>query len=653
MGLQTHLVKSIWALFILALAQLLVLVQSGLAVEINVRANLSDAAIYIGDRVVLEVRVRGISDPELPELTLPNVEVTSEGGQRYSNSRISVINGRRTIHEDYGYTARYQLRPRQAGVVMIPAISVTHAGQTYSSRPLKLDVRAPEAQDHLLVEVTTDKPSYVLGERVTVWLDIWIRKLEVDGGILDVDPFFPNEPPHLQIPWFESLGDWKTSKLKTFVQPFLNQQRSGFHINDYIDQRSFFGRSRLEFTLPRQTVQKTRPDGTYAYFNYRLEKTFRPVRAGAQTLAPVLVKATLPTLVDQSGRARRTERIVASTEPLPITVQAVPSANQPPSFSGGVGEFELAAEASQTALKVGDPFTVTLTVRGTQDSLLETVRAPQLDKQQDLARDFKIHTDPPAVDTIDDTIKTFTYTLRPRHADVDAVPAIDMAYYNPATRQFYTAQSDPIALQVETSATLAASEVVVTDTDKPKSRLGRQLADGLLANYTGPEVLVPQRNRLRFTPLLGAFLAVPSLAYLLILLGQFWQRKRLQNPERQRSKRAARNALAALQALREQPDADDGALYAGLQQALTGYVRDRLELNRAGLTVDDITHHLQTQGVDGDLIQRTENLFHLCDNARYAPGGLAVAQRTHLLDDAKVLVQQLEATPLGQRTEGL
>ncbi len=544
------------------------------------------------------------------------------------------------------------MRPRQAGVVTIPAITITHAGQTYSSSPLKLNVRAPEAQDHLLVEVTTDKPSYVLGERVTIRLDISIRKLVVDGKFLNADPFFPSEPPHLQIPWFASLGDWKTSSLETFVQSFLNQQRAGFYINDYVDQRSFFGRDRLEFTLPRQTTQKTRPAGTFTYFTYRLEKTFRPVRAGTQTVATVLVKANLPTLVDNRGRARRTERVTASSEPLSVTVQAVPSANQPNSFNGGVGEFELMAAASPTELKVGDPFTVTLTVQGTPDSLLETVRAPQLDKQPDLSKDFKIHTDPPAVNTIDDTTKTFTYTLRPRHADVDAVPSIDMAYFNPATRKFRIARSDPIALRVEAAATLAASDVVVTDTSKPKSRLGRQLADGLLANYTGPEVLAPQHHQLQFTPILVAFLIVPPLAFVLTCLGQYWQRKRLQHPERQRSKRAARNALASLETLHQQANADNGALYAGVQQALTGYIRDKLDLNSAGLTVDDITRHLRAQGIDDGLIHQAGNLFHLCDNARYAPGGLAVTQRTHLLDDAKDLVQRLEETPLGQRTEG-
>lgn len=629
-----------------------ILAQPGLAADISVQATLANTTVYLGDSVGLEVRINGVRDPELPELSLSDVEVTSEGGQSFNNASITIINGRRSVVEHLGYIARYQLRPRQAGVVTIPAITITHTGQTYSSQPLQLRVQAPEAQDHLLVDVTTDKSSYVLGERVTVRLDVSIRKLVVDDDILDADPFFPSEPPHLQIPWFESLGGWKTTSLETFVQPFLNQQRAGFYINDYVDQRSFFGRDRLEFTLPRQTTQKTRPTGTFAYFTYRLEKTFRPVRAGSQTIGAVLVKANLPTLVDKGGRARRTERVVASSEPLSVTVDALPKANQPSSFTGGVGEFELTAAANPTDLKVGDPFTITLTVRGTPDSLLETVHAPQLDKQPELAKDFKIHTDPPVVNTIDDTMKTFTYTLRPRHADVRAVPPIDMAYYDPATRQFHIAQSDPIALQVEPSATLAASDVVVTNTRKPKSQLGRQLADGLLANYTGPEILVPQQNRLQFTPLMGALLIVPPLAYVLTCLGQYWRRKRRQNPERLRSKRAARQALTALEILHQQGDADSAALYAGVQQALTGYIRDKLDLNSAGLTVDDITHHLRVQGIDDDLIQQAGNLFHLCDNARYAPGGIAVTQRTHLLDDAQALVQRLEATTLGQRMEG-
>ena len=625
---------------------------AGFAADVRVQATLAASEIYVGESAVLEVRIDGVRDPELPDLSLSNIEVTFEGGQSFNNSSVTITNGRRSAVEHFGYTARYQLRPKQAGVFAIPSIAIKHGGRTYRSRPLTLTARAAEAQDYLLVEVTTDKPAYVLGERVVVRLDVSIRKLEVDGKVVDIDPFFPNDPPHLQIPWFAELGDWKTGNLDTFAEPFLNQQRSGFYINNYVNQRNFFGRNQLAFTLPRHTARKKRPSGTYTYYTYRLEKTFRPVQAGTQVIEAVLVKATLPTLIDQRGRARRTERVVASSEPLSVTVEAVPSANQPASFSGGVGVFELSASADPVELKVGDPFTLTLMVRGEPDSLLETVRAPQLNQQPALAKDFKIHTDPPAVKTLDDSTKTFTYTLRPRHEKVRQVPPIEMAYYDPASRTFQIAQSQPIALRVEPATTLEVSDVVVADPGKLKRSLGRQLADGLLANYTGPEVLVPQQHRLQFTPMLGAFLAAPPLAYLLVCLGQYWRRKRREHPERQRSRRAARVALASLAALERQAEAENGALYAGAQQALSRYMRDKLGLYRAGLTVDDFTHYLRAEGVNDDLAHQVGDFFHLCDSARYAPEGLAVAQRADLLDDAKTLVQRLEATPLGQRTEG-
>jgi hypothetical protein len=45
----------------------------------------------------------------------------------------------------------------------------------------------------------------VLGETVTLTFDLSIRKLTANGAVLDADPFFREQPPHLQIPWFENL----------------------------------------------------------------------------------------------------------------------------------------------------------------------------------------------------------------------------------------------------------------------------------------------------------------------------------------------------------------------------------------------------------------------------------------------------------------
>ena len=621
---------------------LLVWPQVGWTLAVTVQADLSASSIYLGESVQLELRIHGLRDPQPPVLEHPDIDISSEGGQSFNNSSLTIINGRTTRNEDFGYIARYRLRPRQAGVLRIPAIAVTHEGHTYHSQPLTLMVKEPAAQDTLLVEVYTDKPTYVLGERITLSLDLSLRKVTMDGKELEVDPFFPKQPPQLQIPWFESLGDWKTTELETFVHPFLGQSQPGFYINDYYDQRSFFRSDRLQFTLPRHSTNRTRAAGTFAYFTYRLQKVFRPTRAGVQTIPAVLVKATLPTQIDARGRALHSEDIVVSSQPFSVEVHPVPSAGQPASFSGGVGHFRLEATATPTALKVGDPLTLSITVQRQGDSLLETVLPLRLQNQPALIQDFKIHTDPPAVQTTEDA-KTFTYTLRPRHADVRAIAPIEMAYYDPDRARFQVLHSDPVPLQVQDASTLAASEVIVTSEARPKSRLGQQLAAGLLANYSGAEVLIPQHAEIRLTPLLGGLVVLPPVAYVFTLLGQQWQRRRRRHPGHQRRRKAARTALTMLQDLKKHQGVGDASICEGVSRALSGYVRDKLDLAAAGLTGDEVTHHLHNRGMERELINQVEALFHLCDSARYAPGTLAVAQLTGLIEDAEALVQRLEA----------
>jgi hypothetical protein len=626
-----------------ALLLLLLCARVGWAEPVTVRAQLSESTVYLGDSVQLELRMNGLRNPDPPDIRLPDIDATSEGGQSFSNSSISMVNGRTSVVEEFGYSARYRLRPRVAGVLKIPPIAVRHAGQTYYSQPVTLVVKQPADQDQLLVEVYTDKPSYVLGERIRLTLDLSLRKLTVDDKELEVDPFFRERPPHLQIPWFESLGDWKTVDLATFVQPFLGQQRPGFFINNYIDQRGFFRDQMLTFTLPRHSTRRQRPSGTFNYFTYRLQKEFRPIRSGTQTIPSVLVKAALPTLIDARGRAQRTENFVASSQPITVQVQPVPSAGRPASFSGAVGRFQIDVAATPTVLKVGDPLTVTVTVRSAGDSLLETVRPLRLQDQAALAQDFKIYTDAPTVETGEDS-KTFTYTLRPRHPNVHALPPIELAYYDPDTGRFQVRHSKPVPLRVEGASPLEASEVIVTSEVRPTSTLGRQLAEGLLANYTGAEVLVPQQAQIRITPVIGGLVVLPPVAYVLLLLSRQLVRRRRQDPGRQRSRKAVRTALAALRSLKNQQQASEADICEGVHRTLTGYISDKLDLTGAGLTVGDVTRYLDNRGLEQDLIDQAEALLQRCDGVRYTPGTLAVMQLTELITDTESLVQRLEAS---------
>ena len=400
-----------------------------------------------------------------------------------------------------------------------------------------------------------------------------------------------------------------------------------------------FRSSLLPFTLPRRDTTRTTPSGKLAYFTYQLQKQFRPIRAGAQTVPPVLVKATLPTQVDAQGRALRTEKFVSSSAPLTIDIRPVPTAGQPASFSGAIGRFQLAVDANPKILRVGDPLSVTLTVRG--EGLLETVHPPALEQQGSLAQDFKLQADPPAVKT-DSDAKTFTYTLRPRHTGIREVPPLEMAYFDPDTQRFQVVRSAPVPLRVDAASTLALTEVVDASGESVKSVLGQELTEGILANFDGEDLLVPQHFYMHLGLRTVLLLALPPVAYGVALLWRWHRRRRQQHPDYQRARRAGQRALTALRALKTHQAQGDASLYDGVHQALTGYLGDKLHLVGAGLTVDDVTRHLQARQLDPALLEQVATLLHLCDSARYAPGSLAVAQLTGLLEDAEALVQRLE-----------
>jgi hypothetical protein len=610
------------------------------ATTVTMQARLAESEIYLGESTSLELRINGVRTPEPPDLTHPDIDVTKAGGQSFNNSSYTVINGQVRQTEEFGYVARYLLRPRRAGTLEMPPLTMVHEGQTYRSNPVTLRVQRPPEQDFLLVEVHPNKPSYVLGETVTLTLDLSIRKLTANGSILDADPFFREQPPHLQIPWFDSLGDWKSTDLRTFAQPFLGQQRPGFYVNDY-RREGMFQSSLLPFTFPRRSTNRTAPSGTFEYFTYQLQKQFRPIYAGAQAIPPVLVKATLPTQVDARGRALRTEKFVTSSAPLTVDIRPVPSAGQPASFSGAIGRFHLDVDANPKILRVGDPLSLTLTLRG--EGLLDTVHPPALEQQSKLAQDFKVQADPPAVKT-DSDAKTFTYTLRPRRAGSREVPPIEVAYFDPDTQRFQVLHSAPVPLRVDAASTLEVAEVIDTSGESAKNVVGQELTAGILANYSGADILHQQYFHIQIGLLTGLLLTLPPVAYVTALVWRWRVRQRRHHPDSQRVRKARHRALTALRTLKTQQAQGEPALCDGVHQALTGYIGDRLHLVGAGFTVDDVTRHLQARQLDQELIEQVATLLHLCDGARYAPGSLAVAQLAGLIEDAEALVQRLDGS---------
>jgi hypothetical protein len=219
-----------------------------------------------------------------------------------------------------------------------------------------------------------------------------------------------------------------------------------------------------------------------------------------------------------------------------------------------------------------------------------------------------------------------------------------MAYFDPDTQRFQVLRSAPVPLRVDAASTLALTEVVDASGESGKSVPGQELTEGILANYHGADLLVPQHFYIHLGWRTALLLTFPPVAYGAALLWRWRRRRRQQHPDYQRARKAGQRAITALRTLKTHQTQADAALYDGVHQALTGYLGDKLHLVGAGLTVDDVTRHLQARQLDPALLEQVTSLLHLCDSARYAPGSLAVAQLTGLLEDTEALVQRLEGS---------
>src|SRR4030095_6351947 len=62
---------------------------SGVA-SVTVQARLADTDIYLGESTSLELRINGIRNPEPPDLTHPDIDITKAGGQSFNNSSYTI-----------------------------------------------------------------------------------------------------------------------------------------------------------------------------------------------------------------------------------------------------------------------------------------------------------------------------------------------------------------------------------------------------------------------------------------------------------------------------------------------------------------------------------------------------------------------------------
>lgn len=291
--------------------------------------------------------------------------------------------------------------------------------------------------------------------------------------------------------------------------------------------------------------------------------------------------------------------------------------NQDGAFVAPLG---VSSEVSPTRLDVGEPVTLTVTVRARGPVLrppgridLQEVRAFRL---AFFIEDLPDEGPPPAAGAW-----RWKYQLRPRAEWVSEVPGVPLLYYNP---DLGTLQSGYQLLYSD------AVPLVVRPEERARSI--DDLPDEMLEPATGPAVLAARRPWRG--PTLGdallALLGPPAACGVWYLLWQ-WAYPDAARQARQRRSRAARRALKALQRLPAAPREQAEHIVT----ALAGYLAERFDLTAAAPTPDEAAAALD--GMD-DLAGRLRRAWASADELRFAkePAARLAA------DEARQLILDIE-----------
>jgi tetratricopeptide (TPR) repeat protein len=373
------------------------------------------------------------------------------------------------------------------------------------------------------------------------------------------------------------------------------------------------------FTFMPKAKAVTLPDanGTETkYWQFDFVRRFTAQKTGSYQFGPVNFQGDLA-VGFENGRLQG-EAFFANAKALTVNVVPPPEKGRPDDYLNAVGLFDMTASATPDKVKVGDPITLTLRVRGSGS--FEDMTAPKLESIPAFADNFKIYE---STDKLTDGQMEFSWSMRPLNDKVREIPAITASFFNVDTGQYFQMKTNPIPLTVEKGSALLMSTPSVPNAGAGSSDQNWKTSQGgVHANVTDVNQLRESPFNLMKSPaafiwtngiVYGAFIALSALILLVRMMKS--------SPVQVRRRHAAANALSTIRqakSLNTPADRLDAVV-----KAITSYAADRQNVPAAGLTTDDVIRLLRQDGCnDESVLNDARSILQMADAARF--GGLDV-----------------------------
>ena len=474
----------------------------------------------------------------------------------------NIVNGAATTY----MTFSWMLQPKRPGALRVEPATIRAQNRTYRANSQTIEVLKPDAglaarapENFLRAEIT--KGRAVVGELLILNLNLYSSVRPVSRNLV-AEPTF-----------------------------------DGFHATP---RRQFDGSPRGVIENGREYERRTL--GSVALF---------PVKSGRLRIDPYRIVLGVIRFRQNSRFNRRyTDQLSLVTDTLYVDVDELPRP-RPADFSGAVGNFRVETSVNRNSLTTDEAITLRMTVTGAGD--IARLDAPTPVNP----RDWAIY-DP---ETLEEEImdspagwfgrKVFQYKLVPKRAgEYTLRPAL--VYYNTDSSAYVTDAPQAFAVTVSPGS---GQPAYVPDSSQAPA------AEALALRPAGE--LPPGRrygSRLPAHPLYWGLALLPLLLAGGYLSWRQWRARRAaRDPAEVARERAARLAQRHLARAKQHQEAGAARpFYDATEEALMGYLRDRLAIPTGQLGRRHISAALGAAGATPELTNRYDELLKRCELALYA-----------------------------------
>ncbi len=535
------------------------------------------------------------------------------GGPNTSTS-MQWVNGNVTQSVTYSYI----LRPKKEGNFKISKGSVVVSGTNMESNELTVQVTAAVAQQQQRRQRNPfdpfDDPFFNGGYEE--------EEPQQSSGDLEKEL---KDDVYMKLVVSKSSA-YKGEMLTASYKLYFRQNLSGFNV---VKAPAFDGFWSQEVELsPNRKPQIENINGKQYNTIEILKYNLYPQRAGAlpvagceiSTVAQVQIRSRSRSVFDDffnMGRAQQVP-LTLKTSAVSVNIKDLPENGKPADFAGAVGNYKFETSLSNKEAKTDEPITYTLKISGTGN--LKFVDAPELT----FPDEFEVY-DPKTKESITNTAdgmsgtKQYDYLVIPRQPGEYKIETKSFSWFDPGSAKYFTTNSPEFTVKVagEPSKNMNAAVAATGSGQEEVTLLGQDI------RYIKTNKPLFEKESKFFGS--AGFVTAYSAPFLLFI-GLLAAKRRNENmaadvigTKRRKALKLAKKRLSIAE--KHLAKSDKKNFYDEVSRAIWGYLGDKLSIDMAELSKDNVEEKLLSKNAKHDTISKLKSLLETCELALYAPIG--------------------------------